>query len=132
VREDGEQARAEALSAVYTRKRVDGRGCHHRVRLEVVCKRFEVGRGRGGDARRTFEWETGRCVSAAKRFDKTRRRDRMCRCSVVRIESCPLLLFFSNLPGLGSKGDVLVHERDNGGRRQGLLCKRLWGVVFRL
>ena len=132
VCEDGEQARAEALSAVYTRKRVDGRGGHHRESLEVVRECFEVGRGRCGDARRTFEWETGRCASATKRFDKTRCRDRICRRSVICIGSCPLLLFFSNLPRLGSKGDVLVDERHNGGRRQGLLCRRLWGVVLRL
>ena len=116
VGEDDEQAPAEVLSVVYTRKRVDRRGFRHRVSLEVVCECFEVGRGRGGDERRTFECETGRCVSTAKRFYKTRRRDRISRHSVTCIGSCPLLLFCSNLPRPGSKGDVLVHERYNGGR----------------
>jgi hypothetical protein len=115
VGEDDEQALAEALSVVYARKRVDRRGCCHRVSLEVVCECFEVGRGRGGDAKPTFERKTGRCVSAAKRFDKTRRRNWISRHSVICIESRSLLLFFSNLPGPGSKGDVWVHERYNGG-----------------
>ena len=130
VGEDDEEALAEIVSGIYTRQRFGRRGCcHHRVSLEVVCERFEVGRGRGGDARRTFEWETGRCASAAKRFDKTRSRGWISRLPVSCIQSCTLLLFFSKLPGPGSKGDVLVHERYNGGRRQGLLGKRRGGVV---
>ena len=65
-----EQARAQALAAVYAQERVDGRG-RRRVGLEIACECFELGRGRCRDARSTFEWEAYGRVPAAKRFDKT-------------------------------------------------------------
>ena len=144
VCEDHEQARAQALAAIYARERVDGRG-RRRVGLEIVCEGFELGRGRCRDAGSTFEWEACGRVPAAKRFDETgfgwfvlsRTLDWAC------IQSRP---FSSNLPWPRSKSDMLMHDRRDGCRRHRLLhqtrcrpfrpfcgyvCRGIWTLVKR-